>query len=374
MLRSRDLLSSFTTSLTHMLQPASNSPRSPHSPLPAAAASPPSFTSAAQPSSAAASLSSSSVGSFVALQQPVQFHISPHHGTSSSQLFASSASASSSPFFSPPRSERASGASSPRRFRSPQSSKKRMSRSLSTSSTRHTDVASVTSLNYSNLYSPPHNLYSHLYSHSSSSSTSSSTASSLSFHPARTHPSSSFLLAFTASLHTSPDSTSHDLSAPPSPTSTSRSRTLAISVGGLASANLLPAYRTLQPLEAFPTPVRAPPSLPPSMPRPALPPQPAYPPSFVQVTEEDKDEARTPTADIDEHDPELASLSSSSSFSLSRQLPSTPTLSRFRPARTPSISSHMVLPVARDDFAYVELDPREPLPVWHPSMRSSYSI
>lgn len=250
-----------------------------------------------------------------------------------------------------------------------------MSRSSSSlSAMRHSDVASVTaSLNYSNLYSPPHNLYSHLYSQSSSSSTSSSTASSQSLHTsARTYPSSSFLPAFTTSIHTSPESTSHDLSAPPSPLSSSRSRTLGIGVGALATSNLLPAYRTLQPLEAFPAAIRAPAALPPSLPRPTLPPQLAYPPSFVQVTE-DKEEARTPTDELDEHDPELASLSSSSSFSLSRLLPSTPTLSRFRPARSPSIHSDMT-PVARDDFVHVELDPREPMPVWHPNISNSYFI
>ena len=249
-----------------------------------------------------------------------------------------------------------------------------MSRSMSSLSIRHSDVASVTaSLNYSNLYSPPHNLYSHLYSQSSSSSTSSTAVSSL--HPTRTHPSLSFLPAFTTSIHTSPESTSHDLSAPPSPSSSSRShtRTLGFGVGaGLATATLMPAYRTLQPLEAFPAPVRAPLSLPPSLPRPTLPPQLAYPPSFMQVTE-DKEEARTPTDELDEHDPELASLSSSSSFSLSRVQPSTPTLSRFQTARSASIGGEPT-PVARDDFVHVELDPREPLPVWHPSMRTSLSI
>ena len=109
-------------------------------------------------------------------------------------------------------------------------------------------------------YSPPHNLYPHLYSQSSSSSTSSSTASSLSFHPARTYPSSSFLPAFTASIHTSPDSTSHDLSAPPSPLSSSRSLTVGAGVGALTTASLFPSYRSLQPLEAFPTSTRAAPS------------------------------------------------------------------------------------------------------------------
>ena len=385
MLRSRDLLSSFTTSLTHMLQPT-NSPRSPHSPLhtvtpPALAAAAPALsTSASASASASASTSASSLAPLYALPQPVQLHPSPRYGTlaqpypSSAAAFASSSS--SLPLFSPPRSERPSAASSPH-FRSPHTSKKRMSRSTSSLSARHSDVASVTaSLNYSNLYSPPHNLYSHLYSQSSSSSTSSSSAaSSLSFHPARTHPSSSFLPAFTSSLYTSPDSTEHDMSAPPSPLSSSRSHTLGLGTGALAASSLLPAYRTLQPLEPFPAQlsVRAMPALPPSLPRPTLPPQPAYPPSFMQVTE-DKDETRTPTEEeLDEHDPELASLSSSSDYSISRPLPSTPTFSRYRPARSPSVHDDLA-PVARADFIYAEIDPREPLPVWHPSLRSRYTV
>ena len=367
-----------------MLQPT-NSPKPPHSPLQTSAPSSSPASPAASPAPApdslytapsSVSLTSPYVASSLTVPYPVQFHLQPHHGHSHNPYGFSATSPSSAVLVD--RSGGPSATSTPRlRFHSPRSSKKRMSRSVSTSSMQHhADVASVTSRNYSNLYSPQHNLYSHLYSHSSASSTSDSTASSFSFHPARTYPSSSMLPVF-ASIHMSPESTSHDLSAPPSPTSSSRSRTLGIGagVGGLATAGLLPAYRTLQPLEVVPAPVRVPPTLSPSLQRPALPPQPAYAPSILHVTDDkdDDSDASTPTADDDEHDPEMASLSSSSSISLSRLQPSTPTLSRFRPARSPSIVADAA-PVARDDFVFAELDPREPLPVWHPGLRSVYSL
>ena len=375
MLRSRDLLSSFTTQLAHMLQPT-NSPRSQHSPLPASSSF--SAASSPQPSPPAAAASPiAAFGSTFALPHPALYGLASRYDDSAYPVpFDSFAASATSAQLSPARGQRPTPL-----FHSPLASRKRTSRSDSSLSLRHSDVASVTaSANYSTLYSPPHNLYSHLYSHSSASSTSSTAASSLSFHPARNNASSSFLPAFTASIYASPESTSHNVSAPPSPLSTSmsRSHTLSLGMGKLATSSMLPAFRNLQPLEPFSAPPLRPlPTLlQPSPVHPAsLLPQLAYPPSFMQVTE-DADESATPSSDeqLDEADGELASLSSSSSFSVSRVLPSTPTLSRFRPARSPSIDAVHCAPVPRDDFARVELDPREPLPVWHPSLRSVYAL
>ena len=93
----------------------------------------------------------------------------------------------------------------------------------------------------------------------------------------------------------------------------------------------------------------------------------SYPPSaVVRVTDEGEEGGATTAPSSPNIEPDdLPSLSSSSSFSLSRALPSTPTFSRFSLHRP----SYTYPQLSRDDLASVDLDPRSPLPVWHPRLR-----
>ena len=113
-----------------------------------------------------------------------------------------------------------------------------------------------------------------------------------------------------------------------------------------------PALLPLSPSSRAPPPDR----------RAPLPPPASYPASRLVAVTDDAD--RSP----EDGDAELDSLSSSSSISLSRTLPSTPT---FAASSSASLLSRL-LPAApvvgRGDGVDAAIDPREPLPVWHPAL------
>ena len=224
-------------------------------------------------------------------------------------------------------------------------------------------IASETSLNLQSTFRSPRT---HLTSSSHSSS------SAFTFHAGRAG-----LLHPAPLMHPMNASRAHDSSAPPSPQS----------ISSPSSPHLLPrstqrhaeALRTLQRDDPLATAAAAttdssllsggvsPVSTGQRSPlwHPPPPSRPLYSPSAVVQVTEDREERppSSPATSVEGED--LPSLSSSSSFSLSA-LPSTPTFSRY--SLQPS-QAYAYPQLPRDDLSAVELDPRSPLPVWHPRLQ-----
>ena len=352
----RSLLSSLTSSLSLMLQPTA--PSSPHS-SPARPPPPPLPHPIAPP--LPLPLPHSVFDPYAAYTRPHLFPQSPLHAFPSSARFT--LRPSSPPF--------ASGPSSKRTSRTPSTS--------SSASSRHMAIASETSVDNSAFSSPRNNLSSSNLILSASQASAASTWATA-FTGRGSGPSLLPVMDLTTA------SLSQDISAPPSPLSSacptpshSSPKPSAAShharlqsrrerddhsgsVGPPASAPATDTGESAWPLSSSPTGLlrfRVPPP---------LPPRPSYAPSaivHVTDTEESEEGARTPLSPNAGDPDDLPSLSSSSSFSLSSTLPSTPTFSRYAPHR-PSYS-FPVLP--RDDFRTADLDPRSPMPVWHPRLR-----